>query len=1352
MINKNPYFFIVRTRRLILVFYLILIQIIGTYSYAIDLNFKYYAVEDGLSSNIIYSIIQDSSGYIWIGTEDGLNRFDGYEFVSFRNIPRDTTSIRNNHVYSLFEDSERKIWIGTENGISIYDLETEKFHSFSVKTANGASIKDKVQNILFDENGLIWINANKQGAFVYNKEQNTLEQFPLVPYSLNTNTGTAYITCLYKDKSDNMWASINHSEYQIYFFDKHSRIFVPAFPSEEKLELKKMASYSILEDNFGTLWFGSWDNGLYAVDKKEGVKSNYLNTPNKDKILHIHSITELEPGKLLIGSNDGLTSFLVSSVIPNKMDMQIKEPQLSSRFVYPIFKDKEGGLWIGTYYGGINYSSPNRNYFASYTHDPYKNSVSGTVISTFCEDQSGNIWIGSDNGGVSHFNTKTEHFTVYMPEKDKNSLSFHNVHALCADNDYLWIGTYTGGLNRMDLKKKTFKHYESLSSDSSTVDSNSIYALFLDSEDNLWVGSMQGINLYDKETDCFVRMRNLGSMIVDIAQTGDTIWFATIGFGVISYNLVTEVWKDYTFNFDDPSSIISNDISCFCIDEHNRFWVGTNSGLCLYNQQEDSFNYIETGFESNFISCIFSENGSLWIATTKGFVNYDPQNRQFRTFNKADGLLSDQFMINSGIKASNGRIYVGTANGFNAFYPKQIIVNRYIPPVEITDFQIFNNLVNLKEKMVYDKNGNPYLKFPYKENSFTFEYTALSYFAPEKNEYAYILTGFDKQWNNVGKNRRAIYTNIPPGEYTFKIKASNNDGFWNDAGKELKIIITPPFWWNKWAIFFYSFIVIGAMAFIIYYLNKKSIIDNNEKLEKLKREQEKEVYNSKINFFTTIAHEIRTPVSLIIGPLEETIKSVENFPAKVVNNLNMIDRNAQRLLSLVNQILDFQKIEKNTIQINLTLQNLHELLEGIYIRFKPSLKQKNIDFIFTSESKNFETGVDVELLTKVISNLLTNANKFTSDFVELSLQIQPEKDSFIISVVDNGIGISEEEQKNIFKPFYQVPGEYRPGTGLGLHTVKSIVDAWKGEISIDSEPGKGTTVSISLPICNADCSTKMEKQSSDYLITNPVLKKDLDNLNRKAIQTEENILIVEDNEDMQEFIFNNLTKNYHVFLAKDGLEGLEILEKKKISLIVSDVMMPNMDGVQFCNTVKNNFLWDHIPFIMLTSKTNLDFKIEALEMGADSYIEKPFSMPFLLAQIKNLLDSRKSLYKKYTENPFISAEGSSRNKADEEFLIKAKEIIDKNISNVDFTIEQLAEEMYISSSGLFAKIKNIANITPNKLLLYVRLKKAAELLLENKYRISEVCYMVGFNNPSYFAKCFQKQYGVLPKDFKGNPE
>ena len=624
-------------------------------------------------------------------------------------------------------------------------------------------------------------------------------------------------------------------------------------------------------------------------------------------------------------------------------------------------------------------------------------------------------------------------------------------------------------------------------------------------------------------------------------------------------------------------------------------------------------------------------------------------------------------------------------------------------------------------------------------------YASLSYCTPNKNKYAYKLEGFDKDWNYVGSQNKATYTNLPAGTYLFKVKATNNDGIWNEKGTSLKITIHPPFYWSTASKLLYFVLVCIAFGFVIRFIIKRTEKKHTAEINKLNANKEKEVHEAKIKFFTMIAHEIRTPVSLIIGPLEKIMKSPVSLPSTVRDDLNIIDRNSQRLLFLVNQLLDFRKVEQEGMKMKFASQNIHQLLKAVCERFEPFIAQHGARLTVKYPEADFTAIVDSEAVTKLVSNLLTNASKYTKDEVTLTCIVQPEQHTFIIRVTDNGIGISKEEQKKIFHPFYQAM-DNKPGTGIGLSIVKSIVESHNGCIEVESEVNKGSSFIVTLPVEQVQV---LPQDTGTSLLNNPTIPEGIlqEDLSGSPIKHKPTMLIVDDNEEMLNFLSSSLTDKYSILTAEDGIEALNKLKENEVTLIVSDWMMPRMDGVEFCKAIRTNQATSHIPFILLTAKTDTNSKIEGMDCGADAYIEKPFSMQYLEACIKNLVDLRNLLRQKFSKMPLVPLNSIANNSMDDKFLTRMNEIIEENFSNPELSVDFLAEKLCISRSGLFAKIKTLANITPNELIQVVRLKKAAILLAENKYRINEICYMVGFNNPSYFSKCFQKQFGMKPGEF-----
>lgn len=1301
-----------------------------------DFWFRRFSVENGLSSNSVRAIVQDKYGFLWFGSDDGLNRYDGITMKQYKLNPQGA----NEYISSLYDTSD-KIWVGIDEGVYTYDYETETFTPFDIVTSRQVGIKTTVSHITEDKDGNLWFSTVGQGIFKYNVAKQYLEQ-----YEFRGANGS--MASVLVDSENQIWAVTNWGTPTISKLNKAENTFEP-FCITYETDAGNSNSLVMLEDSEHALWLGTWESGLQKIDRHTGKAVIYLHPSAGKGSTHIHSLMEYAPHELLIGSDDGLLLFNTLTCEHRLFTEDETNPySLSNRFVYPIVKDREGGIWIGTYYGGVNYISPNTGQFECFAHSRFSNSVNGTVIGRFCEDSYGRIWIASDDGGLSCYSPKDRNFTHYLTNENKNSLSYHNVHALCMDGDNLWIGTYTGGVNVLNLKTGLFKVYTSYADNQSTLDGTSSYAIFRDREKRIWVTSMAGVNLYNREEDNFIRVKDLESLTIDIDQDADgNIWFSTQGKGLFKYNPDKKTWKNYVHS-NVSGALVNDQVNCVLIDGNGNMWVGTMNGLCKYNAEEDQFEAIPLDIPSRNICGIVEDQRVLWLTTTKGLVRYAP-GESCQVFTRSDGLQSEQFLPNAALKASDGKIYVGSVNGFNAFYPYQIKTNKVLPPVIIAGLEIFNKEIRIGDKQLPKAlNQMTELDLSYKDHVFSLLYASLSYCTPEKNQYAYKLEGFDKDWNYVGSQNKATYTNLPAGTYVFKVKATNNDGVWSDQEANLKITIHPPFYWSTTSKILYFILACIALTFFIRFLLKRTEKKHTAEINQLNVSKEKEVHEAKIKFFTMIAHEIRTPVSLIIGPLEKIMKSSIPMPAVLRDDLNIIDRNSQRLLFLVNQLLDFRKVEQEGMTIRFASQNIRQLLQAVCERFKPFITQHGAHLEVEYPDADFTAMVDSEAVTKLISNLLTNASKYTKDKVILSCLIQPEQHTFVVRVTDNGIGISQEDRKKIFKPFYQAM-DNKPGTGIGLSIVKSIVESHNGCIEIESEINKGSSFIVTLPIEQVGETV----QNGEASVLNPAVPEDILSESLPVVSSKDKpvMLIVDDNEEMLNFLSSSFSAQYSILTAEDGVEALKKLKVHEVTLIVSDWMMPRMDGVEFCKALRADQAISHIPFILLTAKTDTNSKIEGMDCGADAYIEKPFSVQYLEACIKNLLDLRNLLRQKFSKMPMVPLNSIASNSVDNKFLTRINEVIEQNFSEPELTIDFLAEQLGISRSGLFAKIKTLANVTPNELIQIVRLKKAAALLAENKYRINEICYMVGFNNPSYFAKCFQKQFGIKPGEFVNNP-
>ena len=1272
-----------------------------------DYSYRLITMNDGLAANAVRNIVQDKNGYIWFGTDNGLCRYDGR-----RVLPLRIDELGINQYISALLAIDEGLYVGTAKGVFFINFKRQAFERLPM------DIHSPVTYLSLDKDGSLWISTMEQGVWQYVVKTGRTKHYG------QKSSGNA-VAQVFVDASNQIWTVTSWEEPAIQKLNRLHDQFEPVKWDGNEAP----ASLRMLQTKDGRYWLGTWEQGLMLMHS-DGRLEQVLNPQLTKTGWHIHTLYEEPNGRICIGCYDGLISLDPKTGEWRKFD---------DRFVYAITNDTEGGLWIGTFYGGVRYISPVGKRFDGFQ---MANGLTGNVISRFCEDRQGRIWVGSDDGGLMCYDGR---FVSYPHQV---WLSQRNVHALCIDNhNNLWIGTYTDGVVVMNLQTGSLRQYVQ-TSDNHSLDNSSSYAIYQDSHGEIWVATMESLCLYDASNDRFVRIGKTNSITIDIDEDSEgNLWLSTQSEGLWRYNRKTRQFSVFRSEDDsDGNALPDNQVNCCLFDEKGTLWVGTFAGLCTYDKRNGHFRRVTLDVPSQNILSIIEDNGALWLTTERGIVKYVP-GEGIQRFTLHDGLVSEQFQPNSGYKASDGRIYFGTTSGFNSFLPYQIKTNTVMPPVYITSLSILNHEEHNANGLLLDLTLTKEIVIGYGDSKMvSLSFASLSYCSPEKIQYAYMLEGFDRDWNYVGNQNSATYTNLPAGTYTFRVKATNNDGIWSDNEASLKIIVNPPFWWSWYAKLFYLLLLGTVIWYYVHLRLKRAERHHQIELQRLNEEKEKEVREARLNFFTMIAHEIRTPVSLIIGPLEKLMK--QEHPS---DDMKVIDRNAHRLLELVNQLLDFRKVEQQSLVMHFAPQNIHELMISVSERFVPTFEQNGKQFTVDYPSEHFTAIVDKEAIIKTISNLLTNANKYSKDEVSLKCIEDPDGQRFRISVSDNGIGIREEDRKRIFQPFFQAEGN-KPGTGIGLNIVKSIVDQHHGDITVESELGKGSTFTIILPVSQDVINeTDTGKESvtttvDDRSVTKHTTEQPLESPTVTG-SDKPTMLIVDDSEDMRHFLESNFNSKYDIITAEDGIEALHLLQNHEVSIIISDWMMPRMDGADLCRRVRQDQHTSHIPFIMLTAKTDDDSKVEGMDVGADTYIEKPFSVQYLEACIRNILQIRRRLMEKFTTQPLEPVTEIAQNPTDSEFLKKMNQIIEENFSNSELNVNFLATELNISRSSLFAKIKTLAEITPNEMIQMVRLKKAAQLMKEGKYTISEISYMVGFSNPSYFSKCFQKQFNIKPTDY-----
>ncbi len=1311
-------------------------QPVGSWAQKMESNplVRTITMNTGLPSNAVRNIVQDKNGFIWFGTDNGLCRYDGYSVQTFYN-----PEMGFDQYVSALATCDEGMLVGAARGAYLFTFDKEQFLNIDKK------ITLPVAQFSLDADKNVWISTNGQGLFRYNFGSHECKNYPMKAFK-----GRVASTLV--DTNNQVWALSNSLYGGLYRLNKSNDTF-ELFPLKDKtLRLDGMAMAACQD---GSILVGTWDRGLYRVDV-DGTSELLLSQTLTNAVNHIHTLYNDRGLYILIGSDDGMVEYDIQKKTW-RMLSAVNDPSRSARerFVYSIASDREGGLWVGTFYGGVTYQPSNNfnNRFTAYRAG--EKNLTGNVVGRFCEDAAHRIWVATDDGGLNCYDPIKD---VFVDFPGRSALSKLNVHGLYADEGSLWLGTYGNGIVKLNLATGAQQTYQLDGSSSGS----SCYCLYRDSKRRLWATSMDGVNMMDGKTGTFKRVKSFKSVTIDIAEDGrGNLWFATQGNGLWCMR-ADKTWKQYVSVDNDTTSFPSNQVNCLCRGPKGECFVATDRGVCVFQPKTDTFHRIEFNAPSQDVASVLFNQDVMWLSTAKGIVKLVP-GEDAVVFNLCDGLTSDHFLPNAGLMASNGRIYFGTAFGLNSFDPYKININKVAPPVAITSIEIFNRHVEVGSKKLPESLGHiDQVTLSHDDNMFNISFAALSYVSPEKNLYCYKMEGFDKDWV-VTNDHRITYTNLPYGTYTFRVKAANNDGVWSQNEAQLKIEVRPPFWWSLPAKIFYLLLV----CFFIYMYTqgrlKREKRRHQRELDQLEAKKEQEISDARLQFFTMIAHEIRTPVSLIIGPLEnlkEQWKEVSRQLTEaepMTQALEIIDRNAQRLLLLVNQLLDFNKVQQKGMQVHFHVQNISKMMHAVAERFEPTLRQKGAKLEVDYPADDFTAMIDSEAITKVISNLMTNATKYTKDFVRLSCHPADDGEHFVIQVEDNGMGVSSDEQVKIFGAFYQAK-DNKPGTGIGLNIVKNLVDAHHGKVEVKSEVGKGATFIVTLPIAqeNAvvdknDEVVKVAIDDDDALVADEEEKDEqttsAQDAEARGEEQRPTMLIVDDDDDMRNFVQSHFSKHFTVLTAADGKQALRVLEKSNVSLIVSDWMMPEMDGPEFCRRVRQNPNVSHLPFVMLTAKTDNSSKAEGMNCGADIYIEKPFSMKYLEASVTHLIEMRRLLQRKFSHTPLEPIRDIAPTKIDNSFLEKMTKVIEENLANSELNVAFLAAQLGMSRSSLFNKIRGLADVTPNEMIQVIRLKKAARLLKEGGYRISEVSFMVGFSNPSYFSKCFQKQFGMKPAEF-----
>jgi signal transduction histidine kinase/ligand-binding sensor domain-containing protein/DNA-binding response OmpR family regulator len=1346
-------------------------------------------ISNGLSHNQVTYITKDRRGFIWVSTSAGLNRFDGYTFKIFRHEPSDPNSIADNAIIMTKEDFEGKMWIKTRNSCCIYDPITEKFSIDHPLFHKNDEIKSwTVSNFFLDRENNFWLVVDRAGLFKYSAKEDKLIKVPCNSIDTSAISNTD-ITDIAQDSKGFIWIVDRYGLVQK--LSPNSCKVVYRFHGLFNILRGKVLYFTLFIDKDDDLWLTTTNDasGMYYINNSNGKLLHLCTYEGKPRTNNniLTCVTQDDNGLIWAGTDHGGINII------NKKDLSVQyvtndpddDKSIGQNSITSLYKDNSGIIWIGTYKKGVNYYHENIFKFRLSKRMPSNPRGLGfDDIDCFREDNKGNIWIGTNGGGLIYYDRKKETYSNYRHD-ESNPYSLNNdiIVCLCLDeNKVLWAGTYFGGLNCFDGTK--FTHFMHNPDDSTSIADNRIYSIHEDTHGNIWIGTLgEGLDLFNKKKKTFRHYRSFAKnsvqsgYIMAIAEDKEeNIWFGTSN-GVDKLEKKSGRFIHFEHDPNNIHSLSANIVTSILADSRGLIWVGTNDGLNVYLKSKKSFKTFrkENGLPDNIIvSFVEDNNGNIWASTLNGIFNLivttgktvDEITVKCVNYDESDGLQGREFNANSSYKDKSGQLFFGGANGFNAFYPNEIKLNESKPEISFTNFQIFNKNINtgdtINSRVLLKKSilvSNEFT-LKYKENMFSIDFVALNYIHPEKNLYSYMLEGFDKNWILTdSKHRKATYTNLDPGSYIFKVKASNNDNTWNENAKSIKIKILPPWWKAPFAYITYILLFIAALFYFRQRVLGRERMNQKIQNERLEAQRRQELDLVKIKFFTNISHELRTPLTLILTPIEKILKHTTDIDQK--RQIQLIYRNARRLLNLVNQLLDFRKMEVQEFRLIPTLGDIVEFVKEASWSFIDLSEKKEINLEFHSNVGSLQVFFDQDKLEKILFNLLSNAFKFTpvkgNVGVGLSVIEDSENDDreqvlAEIKITDTGIGIPKEKQELIFERFFQnnIPSSIiNQGTGIGLSIVKEFVRLHGGTIQVESEPDKGSCFTVILPLQKGKHLHPVEKNqiketlAIDLSLHEADLEPPLPETdNKKSV-----LLLIDDNEDFRFYLKDNLKEHFRIIEAANGKEGWRQALSHIPDLIVSDVMMPEVNGIELNKKIKTDPRTSHIPIILLTAHTSPDQKIEGYEAGADDYITKPFNYELLQSRIKNLILQRKKLQKIFHKQIEIQPHEITVTSLDEKLISKALELVEKNISNADFSVEELSRELGMSRVNLYKKLLSITGKTPIEFIRVIRLKRAAQLLGKSQLSVSEIAYNVGFNNPKYFSKYFKEEFDMLPSDY-----
>lgn len=1310
-------------------------------------------IENGLSNNNVISITQDRDGFIWIATKDGLNRFDANSFTIFRKSDNNENSICSNVLNRVYADQfDDVVWIASEkNGIDAYNYKTRIFthyeHDFSGQERNSLAANG-VTHIAGDGNGNLWLATYMAGIDFFDKQT---EQFTHYNQSNIEGLVSNYNWYVMPDSANRIY--VGHVTDGLSIIDLSTKTAVNFKHREDAPNsLPDNTVTCIFKDSKNHIWVGT-RNGLALFDPET---SNFINfkhdpeNPNSISYNFIESIIETKNSELWIGTEGGGVNILdmndlSGTIDPLKITFKpvpeaVTSAGLSSSSAQSVFQDSFGNIWVGGYGGGINFIPEKEPFFNKINYLPLignTNSLNANSVPGMCVDNENNIWVANGSGGICIYqkNTKINEFnTINNDPKPLNILCIYKDH-----NDNIWIGSDDGRIYQYNHQSKSYHRLTSFEN----LDNIPIYNFFEDSEQNLWFSTDIGLYVYNpvsKNSNVFTTQNSelIDDNVRAVAEDGNgNIWVGALGGGLCVYD------KNFKLLYDIGRSYAFYSINCIYKDSGNRIWVGSQNDLFLFkNYTNDEVIRIgkSSGLEETSVRAIMEGKSAdeMWLSTTNGISHIDLNTMQISNFNATDNIALGDYLNGSVVKTADGKIYFGSQNGITWFDQILEQVRTTTPKSAFTGFLVANNRNYLNQ--FTDIPFHDEIDLKHYQNSFQINFNVLDYSLSNKMEFIYQMEGLDKGWFLANTGNEVTFRNLKPGNYIFHLKTRIQNNEWSEQVSSLSISIEPPIWLTWWMkLIYFSIIVIITIYALRFYTNKLKI-ENDLQLEKKRRQQEHELNEEKLKFFTNITHELRTPMTLILGPLEDLI-SENSLKSEQRKKLYMMQRVANRLLQSVNQILEFRKSENKSRKLSVIKDDLANYIYEIGEKYKDLNQNKAIDFRLAIPNHKIEMFFDPDVITIIVDNLLSNAFKYTKEGVirlELSNYLDETVDHTEITVSDTGYGISEQNLPRIFDRYFQAKNTTHPvkGTGIGLALVKNMVELHEAEIEVKSQLNEGTVFKVKF----------LTNNSYPHAVHYVPEEKQME-------ETEENsknvILVVDDNQEIVEYIEDSLSDIYTIITAENGKIGFDAACKEIPDIVISDVMMPIMDGIEMCKLMKQDVRTSHIPVILLTAKNTAHDKKLGYDAGADSFLTKPFSSNLLKSRLKNILDSRKQ-YSLASSSKFKQKQeilNESIGELDKEFLKKLTEVIEENLEDEEMNISYVAAQLNMSHSTLYRKIKALTNLTANEFIRKVRINFAEQLLLTGQYNISEIMYRIGINSSSYFRQCFKDEFGLNPSEY-----